>query len=98
MGVLPDQFPKSAGQMQKHIHCEQLRRICGLHHSPHADTEKRKQLAQRFCDLYNSGNESCPPSERLPTDFSPADSYILLASHLLVQLWFETRDASHLFK
>ncbi|XP_043274527.1 N-alpha-acetyltransferase 25, NatB auxiliary subunit [Venturia canescens] len=98
VGVASDSYPECGEQMQRHIHYEQLRRICGMHHPPYADTDKRKQLVERFRNLYENGNEACPASERLPTDFSPADSYVLLASHLYVQLWFETRDASHLYR
>ncbi|EFN87304.1 N-alpha-acetyltransferase 25, NatB auxiliary subunit [Harpegnathos saltator] len=98
IGVAPDEFPSTVQQMQKHIHLEQLRRICGFHHSPLTDKNKQEELIKRLCDLYEKGNELCPVQERLPTDFCPADSYILLASHLLHQLWVDTSDASFLYR
>lgn len=84
--------------MQKHIHLEQLKRICGFHHPPMADINVRKEYIDRLCKLYNKGNELCPVEERLPTDFCPADSYILIATHLLHQLWIETNEASYLYR
>lgn len=84
--------------MQRHIHFEQLKRICGRHHPPRANLEERKSLVKRFNDLYDRGNILCPIETRLPTDFSPADSYVLLATHVLHQLWHETSDASWLYK
>lgn len=83
--------------MQRHIHLEQLRRMCGFHHSPLADINERKYLIRRLCDLYEKGNELCPMTDRLPTDFCPTDSYVLLATYLLHQLWCETNEASFLY-
>nr|XP_012136081.1 PREDICTED: N-alpha-acetyltransferase 25, NatB auxiliary subunit isoform X1 [Megachile rotundata] len=98
VGVKAEGFPSTVQQMQKHIHLEQLRRICGFHHSPNADINKQKQLIERLCKLYEKGNELCPIQERLPTDFCPADSYILLASHLLHELFYNTNDAVYLYR
>lgn len=98
VGVKPDEFPITVQQMQRHIHLEQLRRISGFHHSPLTDREKQEQLVQRLCDLYKKGNKLCPMQDRLQTDFSPADPYILLATHLLHQLWIDTGDASFLYR
>ncbi|XP_076755634.1 phagocyte signaling impaired isoform X1 [Xylocopa sonorina] len=98
VGVKPDGFPTSLQQMQRHIHFEQLRRICGFHHSPNADINKQKQLVERLCELYKMGDELCPIQDRLPTDFCPADSYILLATHLLHELWCSTNDATYLYR
>ena len=84
--------------MQRHIHFEQLKRICGRHHPPRADVEERKHLVKRLSDLYDKGNALCPFETRLPTDFCPADSYVLLAVHILHQLWYETQNASWLYK
>ncbi|KAG7208761.1 hypothetical protein KM043_014956 [Ampulex compressa] len=97
VGVKADSFPTTVEQMQKHIHLEQLRRICGFHHTPLADTNKQKELIKRLRELYEKGNELCPIQDRLPTDFCPADSYILLATHLLHQLWCDTNEASYLY-
>ncbi|KAK2586630.1 hypothetical protein KPH14_011677 [Odynerus spinipes] len=97
VGVSPDSYPSTVQQMQRHIHLEQLRRICGFHHPPLADLNERKNLIKRLCDLYEKGNELCPIADRLPTDFCPADSYIFLATHLLHQLWSETNEASYLY-
>lgn len=91
-------FPDSKEQMQKHIHLEQLRRISGFHHSPIASMEQRKDIARRLCDLYEKGSALCPFEERLSTDFNPADSYAILAAHVLHQLWYESKDASHLYR
>ncbi|KAG5344691.1 NAA25 acetyltransferase, partial [Acromyrmex charruanus] len=98
IGIAPNEFPITVQQMQRHIHLEQLRRICGFHHSPLADRDKQEQLINRLCDLYEKGNELCPMQDRLPTDFCPADPYILLATHLLHQLWVDTNDASFLYR
>lgn len=95
---MPDEFPTTIQQMQKHIHLEQLRRICGFHHPPLADKNKQEQLIRRLCNLYEKGNELCPMEDRLPTDFCPADSYILLTTHLLHQLWVDTNEASFLYR
>ena len=84
--------------MQRYIHLEQLKRLCGQHHSPNIGLDERKELVQRICNLYEKGNELCPKEERLPTDFSPADPYILLATHLLYQLWHETEEAEYLYR
>ncbi|EZA56704.1 N-alpha-acetyltransferase 25, NatB auxiliary subunit [Ooceraea biroi] len=97
-GVKPDECPTTVNQMQKHIHWEQLRRICGFHHPPLTDRDKQEQLIKRLYDLYKKGLKLCPMQDRLPTDFCPADPYILLASHLLHQLWTETSDASFLYR
>ncbi|KAI4494650.1 hypothetical protein M0804_000851 [Polistes exclamans] len=97
VGVAPDGFPSTVEQMQRHMHLEQLRRMCGFHHSPLADINDRKYLIRRLCDLYEKGCELCPMSDRLPTDFCPADSYVLLATYLLHQLWCETNEASFLY-
>lgn len=91
-------YPEDRDQMQRHIHFEQLKRICGRHHPPRADIEERKSLVKRLADLYDKGNILCPADSRLPTDFCPADSYILLATHILHQLWFETSEATWLYK
>ncbi|XP_076276164.1 phagocyte signaling impaired isoform X1 [Lasioglossum baleicum] len=98
VGVKPDEFPVTVQQMQRHIHLEQLHRICGLHHYPNISVDEQKQLVERLCKLYEKGNELCPIQERLPTDFCPADSYILLATHLLHELWSNTDEASHLYR
>nr|XP_031835022.1 N-alpha-acetyltransferase 25, NatB auxiliary subunit [Nomia melanderi]XP_031835023.1 N-alpha-acetyltransferase 25, NatB auxiliary subunit [Nomia melanderi]XP_031835024.1 N-alpha-acetyltransferase 25, NatB auxiliary subunit [Nomia melanderi] len=98
VGVKPEEFPTTVSQMQKHIHLEQLRRICGLHHSPNVSINEQKQLVERLCKLYEKGNELCPIQERLPTDFCPADSYILLTTHLLHELWSNTDEASYLYR
>ncbi|KAF7402329.1 hypothetical protein HZH66_004596 [Vespula vulgaris] len=97
VGVSPDGYPSTVEQMQRHIHLEQLRRMCGFHHSPLADINERKYLIRRLCDLYEKGNELCPMTDRLPTDFCPTDSYVLLATYLLHQLWCETNEASFLY-
>ena len=62
------------------------------------DIEGRKNLARRLCDLYEQGNSLCPMESRLITDFCPADSYLLLAAHVLHQLWGETGEAEMLYK
>ncbi|KAL6448145.1 hypothetical protein ACFW04_000276 [Cataglyphis niger] len=98
IGITSDEFPTTIQQMQRHIHLEQLRRICGFHHPPLVDRSKQEQIIKRLCDLYEKGNELCPMQDRLPTDFCPADPYILLATHLLHQLWVDTNDASFLYK
>ncbi|XP_029676321.1 N-alpha-acetyltransferase 25, NatB auxiliary subunit [Formica exsecta] len=98
IGITSDEFPTTVQQMQRHIHMEQLRRICGFYHPPLVDRSKQEQLIKRLCDLYEKGNELCPMQDRLPTDFCPADPYILLATHLLHQLWVDTNDASFLYK
>ncbi|XP_017891294.1 N-alpha-acetyltransferase 25, NatB auxiliary subunit [Ceratina calcarata] len=98
VAVKPDEYPTTVKQMQRHIHLEQLRRICGLHHPPHADANKQRALVERLCKLYKMGNELCPIQDRLPTDFCPADSYILLATHLLHELWRNTNDAAYLYR
>ncbi|XP_024887489.1 N-alpha-acetyltransferase 25, NatB auxiliary subunit [Temnothorax curvispinosus] len=98
IGIAPDEFPTTVEQMQRHIHLEQLRRICGFYHPPLADKDKQEQLIKRLCDLYEKGNELCPMQDRLPTDFCPADPYILLATHLLHQLWVDTNDGSFLYR
>lgn len=98
VGVKSEGFPTTVQQMQKHIHLEQLRRICGFHCPPYVDINKQKQLVERLCKLYKKGNELCPIQDRLPTDFCPADSYILLATHLLHELWYNTNDAVYLYR
>lgn len=98
VGVTPEGFPTTVQQMQRHIHLEQLRRICGFHHPPVVDTNAQKNLVERLCKLYEKGNELCPFEDRLPTDFCSADSYILLATHLLFQLWYDTSEASYLYR
>ncbi|XP_020285803.1 N-alpha-acetyltransferase 25, NatB auxiliary subunit [Pseudomyrmex gracilis] len=98
VGVKQDEFPVTVQQIQRHIHLEQLRRISGFHHPPLADREKQEKLVQRLCDLYKKGNELCPMQDRLQTDFSPTDPYVLLATHLLHQLWVDTGDASFLYR
>lgn len=91
-------YPDSIYEMQKYIHFEQLKRLCGMHHSPKLDLKGRTELVQRLCDLYKKGCELCPEEERLPTDFCPADVYILLATHLLHQMWHETGEAVYLYR
>ncbi|CAK9820354.1 N-alpha-acetyltransferase 25, NatB auxiliary subunit [Anthophora plagiata] len=98
VGVKAEGFPTTVQQMQRHIHLEQLRRICGFHHSPNIDINKQNQLVERLCKLYEKGNELCPVQERLPTDYCPSDSYILLATHLLHELWCNTNDAVYLYR
>ncbi|XP_046415416.1 N-alpha-acetyltransferase 25, NatB auxiliary subunit [Neodiprion fabricii] len=98
VAVGADDYPTTIGQMQRHIHLEQLRRICGLHHSPTTSIEERISLADRLCDLHKKGNALCPASDRLPTDFCPADAYGLLATHLFHQLWVETQEALYLYR
>ncbi|OXU18145.1 hypothetical protein TSAR_006441 [Trichomalopsis sarcophagae] len=98
IGVGENDYPTTVDQMQRHIHFEQLKRICGRHHPPRADVEERKNLVKRLIDLYDKGNALCPRETRLATDFCPADSYILLAVHILYQLWYETSDATWLYK
>lgn len=98
IGVGESEYPATVGQMQRHIHFEQLKRICGRHHPPRANIEERKSLVKRLGDLYNRGNALCPIESRLSTDFCPTDSYILLATHIHYQLWIETSDASWLYK
>ncbi|KAJ8681185.1 hypothetical protein QAD02_016972 [Eretmocerus hayati] len=98
IGVMETEIPDTVDQMQRHIHFEQLKRICGRHHLPRADFEERKSLVKRLCGLYKRGNILCPVESRLPTDFCPADSYVLLAAHISHQLWHESQDASWLYK
>ena len=98
VNVKPEGFPTTVPQMQRHIHLEQLRRVCGFHHSQNVDTNEQEQLVERLCKLYEKSNELCPVEERLPTDFCPADSYILLATHLLHELWYNTSEAFHLYR
>ncbi|XP_033227156.1 N-alpha-acetyltransferase 25, NatB auxiliary subunit isoform X2 [Belonocnema kinseyi] len=98
IGVSKDGYPESVDQMQRYIHFNQLRRLCGMHHFPKIDLEEMKKLVLRFCHLYKKGNELCPEQERLTTDYCPADAYILLATHLLHQLWHETGEAEYLYR
>ncbi|XP_043260160.1 N-alpha-acetyltransferase 25, NatB auxiliary subunit [Colletes gigas] len=98
IGVKPDEFATTVQQMQRHIHLEQLRRICGFHQPPYVDTNGQLQLVERLCKLYEKGNELCPIQERLQTDFCPADYYILLATHLLHELWYSTSEPSYLYR
>ncbi|XP_076236201.1 phagocyte signaling impaired [Calliopsis andreniformis] len=98
VGVKPEGFPTTVQQMQRHIHLEQLRRMCGLHHAPYVGINEQEQLVERLCKLYEKGNELCPVQERLPTDFCPADSYILVATHLLHELWYNTNKAVYLYR
>ncbi|XP_015121596.1 N-alpha-acetyltransferase 25, NatB auxiliary subunit [Diachasma alloeum] len=98
VGVTDEVLPTSTDQMLRHIHLEELRRICGMHHSPNLDAQGRESLVERLCKLYEVGNKLCPSDERLPTDFAPFDSYILIASHLLLQLWYESSGAGYLYR
>ncbi|XP_034949721.1 N-alpha-acetyltransferase 25, NatB auxiliary subunit [Chelonus insularis] len=98
IGVEEDAAPTSTDQLLRHIHLEQLRRICGLHHSPHINYEQREKLVDRLNDLYDKGDKLCSNEDRLPTDFAPFDSYALLAAHLLLQMWFESNNASLLYR
>lgn len=84
--------------MQRHVHLEQLRRICGFHHAPLIDLEKRKLLVERLVDLYENGSSLCSVQKRLPTDICVADPYIILAVHVLYQIWYETKDAAYLYR
>lgn len=83
--------------MTRHIHLEQLKRLCGRHDSPYLDVRGRLNLFNRLVDLYEQGNILCPVESRLTTDFCPADSYIILAAHILHQLWCETNGAEMLY-
>ncbi|XP_011304536.1 N-alpha-acetyltransferase 25, NatB auxiliary subunit [Fopius arisanus] len=98
VGVTDDTPPTSTDQMLRHIHLEELKRICGMHHSPNLDVQGRTRLVERLCKFYDIGNKLCPSDERLPTDFAPFDSYILIASHVLLQLFYETSDARYLYQ
>lgn len=98
IGIAENEYPSTVDQMQRHIHFEQLKRICGRHHQPRTNIEQRKELVAYFTELYKKGNALCPKETRLPTDFCPADSYILLAVHLLHQLWNETEEAKWLYE
>ncbi|XP_014210949.1 N-alpha-acetyltransferase 25, NatB auxiliary subunit [Copidosoma floridanum] len=93
IGMVENEYPVTVDQMQKHIHFEELKRICGRHHQPRTSDEQRRELVKYFTESYKKGNALCPKDTRLPTDFCPADSYILLAVHILHQLWNDTREA-----
>lgn len=84
--------------MEKHIHWEQLRRLCGYHHPPYMNRSEQEQLIDRLYEWYKKGLKLCPVQDRLPTDFCAADPYIIVASHLLHQLWVETSEASFLYR
>lgn len=99
VGVFQDSLPTNVAQMQRHIHLEQVKRICGWHHSPKADIAERKRLVQRYCALYDHGNILCLNQNKQPrSDFCPSDPYALLACHILFQIWEETSQAAWLYK
>ena len=91
-------FPTSISQMQRHIHLEQLKRLCGHHHHPKADIEEKKRLVERYCNLYEKVNTFYPIENRLRSEYYSSDYYVLFACHILHQLWFDTSDASWLYK
>ncbi|XP_066597306.1 N-alpha-acetyltransferase 25, NatB auxiliary subunit [Prorops nasuta] len=97
VGVTPDDHPADAKQMQKHINLEKIKRILGYHHPPMADLQQQEEIIKRLCSLYEKGNELFPVESRLPTDFCPADTYVILAAHILHQLWVETDEAKFLY-
>ncbi|KAF7996942.1 hypothetical protein HCN44_002588 [Aphidius gifuensis] len=93
-----DDLPTTTDQLLRHIHLEEIKRICGMHHSPIIDTKQRNIIVKHLCNYYEAGSKLCPSDERLVTDFAPFDSYITIVSHLLIQMWYDTNDAKYLYQ
>ncbi|XP_013396790.1 N-alpha-acetyltransferase 25, NatB auxiliary subunit-like [Lingula anatina] len=84
--VSGDQLPENQKHMQQHLNVCQLQRHIGEHHK--TTHEEKLLLIQQLFKRYKHGLQF--GQELLTTDLQHSDNYLLLAVHLLVDVWRET--------
>lgn len=87
VGISATSVPQSEDQMQRHICALQLSRLCGSHKE--LQYEHAMALVTAFAFHYQHGFQSFG-KDMLQTEQGPSDAYILLAAHLLYDLFVKS--------
>ncbi|KAK6636547.1 hypothetical protein RUM43_010209 [Polyplax serrata] len=95
IGLEEEQSPETLPVLQKHIARLQLSRLLGLH--SHLSVDERLKLCKLLINHYKSTAKLVSP-EKLPTEFSCNDPYIILLSHVLFSLYQDTKSRNHIIQ
>ncbi|XP_052072729.1 N-alpha-acetyltransferase 25, NatB auxiliary subunit-like [Mytilus californianus] len=87
-------FASNVKQMQRHVTICKLKRHLGIFHRQ--PIEHRLVLTKEFLSRHQHGLDF--GKDLLATDVQFSDSYLLLAVHLLVDIWEETEDTKYLWQ
>ncbi|VDI03098.1 N-terminal acetyltransferase B complex non-catalytic subunit [Mytilus galloprovincialis] len=87
-------FASNVKQMQRHVTICKLKRNLGIFHRQ--PIEHRLVLTKEFLSRHLHGLDF--GKDLLATDVQFSDSYLLLAVHLLVDIWEETEDTKYLWQ
>ena len=73
-----------------------MRRLAGHHHDAATSEQDKSAIVDELCRLYVETIEMV--DNYSPTEIRPNDAYVMLAVHLLWQLWTETLDEKYFWK
>ena len=73
-----------------------MRRLAGHHHDVATSEQDKCAIVDELCRLYVETIEMV--DNYSPTEIRPNDAYVMLAVHLLWQLWTETLDEKYFWK
>lgn len=91
-----NKVPKTVIDIHKHVCWHQLKRLSGFHHDASVTEEDKCAIIDELCRLYIS--TSSLMENYSPTEIRPHDAYIVLAAHLMWQLWSETSNDKYFWK
>ncbi|KAK0047677.1 N-alpha-acetyltransferase 25 NatB auxiliary subunit [Biomphalaria pfeifferi] len=87
-------YARDVNQLTKHLVYLQLTRTMGKHSL--LSIQEALALSQELLLRYRDGLQF--GKELLPTDIQYSDNYLLLAVHLLLDVWSKTKDDVHLWR
>ncbi|XP_014770080.1 N-alpha-acetyltransferase 25, NatB auxiliary subunit [Octopus bimaculoides] len=94
MGDNSQEFPQTVKAMQQHMTCLRLERSLGNYE--HMPTEDRMSQVKDLLKFYKHGLTL--GKDLLATDIQYADTYLLLAMHLLLDIYNQTGDTGVLWQ
>ncbi|XP_064460817.1 N-alpha-acetyltransferase 25, NatB auxiliary subunit-like [Ornithodoros turicata] len=83
------QQPPDVNSMQRHLCLCQLKHYVG-NQTASLSSDEQWQLAQDLLSSYRNGLRF--GENLLPTDFQPADNYVILSAEVLIELWKSTGE------
>ncbi|KAL0267023.1 UNVERIFIED_CONTAM: hypothetical protein PYX00_009405 [Menopon gallinae] len=95
VGLSDGESPKQLSSLQKHICRLQISRVLGFHSLLPVD--ERLRLCDLILHHYHASNDLVSP-DKLPTQFSCNDPYIILLSHILYSVYQDTNCKKHIIR
>ena len=77
--------------MSRHVCWHSMRRLLGKHHQ--ATIEEQSQMANDLIQIHNKCSQKV--SDFSPTVTRPYDNYLMLACHILWEVWHQTAQDQH---